>query len=93
MKKKTTKAPPRKPSKAATVARELAAGDKTAQAVDRDDIEYGLDTALPTGQHVSTMTAPQTVPARPTRSVEDWRKNRKPLTRPHGSTEPKKRRT
>lgn len=46
---------------------DLAASDVTAQAVGREDIEYGSHETTPRGQHVVN---------------SDWRAGRKPLTKP-----------
>lgn len=58
----------RKTSKKQEVINELAANDLTAQAVGREDIEYGLHTDLPRGEHVANL------------AVE--RAGKKPLLRP-----------
>jgi hypothetical protein len=78
----------KKPSRREAVAAQLAAQDVTAQAVGRSDIEYGPDTELPGGEHVASM-APQR--AAPTPSMDNWRAGRKPLARPNGSLEPKRK--
>lgn len=46
---------PRKQSKRAKAIQELAASDLTAQAVGREDIEYGSHEETPRGQHVATI--------------------------------------
>lgn len=69
----------KKLSKAARAKQELAASDLTAQAVGRDDIEYGTDTELPQGEHVTRITKPA-VPA--TGRLAAWRSGRRPLLKP-----------
>lgn len=79
----------KKPSRREVAAAQLARSDVTAQAAGREDIEYGLDTDLPGGEHI-TSAAPVTTAA-PTKPMTDWRANRRPLTRPNGSLEPKRK--
>jgi hypothetical protein len=70
-------------SKRALAAQERAAGDVTAKAVGRPEIDYSDTDSTPT-THIATLDAvgPAAAEGRGKVSVENWRAKRKPLLKP-----------
>lgn len=70
---------PRKLTKGEALVNERASGDLTAQAAERQDIDYRDVESAPT-THITTLKANVISPG--TRSLQRWREGRKPIVKP-----------